>query len=173
MIKKDKIDKNSHEYKTGFRDGIEYANEKLKEDGTFFQRIHDLISYDISTIWDEQGKGQDGMYSLSPDEMFNLNVTQRGDRTIERVFRNKVKGYEEYITRIYVLNCACGGICILGYKEKHSYNSETIYYTLFHLGEDDGFFFVHDDGSQGFNYMTKIEIIDMVSRAISLLNNIK
>ena len=66
MIKKDKIDKNSHEYKTGFRDGIEYANEKLKEDGTFFQRIHDLISYDISTIWDEQGKGQDGMYSLNP-----------------------------------------------------------------------------------------------------------
>lgn len=173
MIKKDKIDKNSHEYKIGFHDGIEYANEKLKEDGTFFQRIHDLISYDISTIWDEQGKGQDGMYSLDQNEMFNLNVTQRGDGTIERVFRNKVKGYEEYITRIYVLNCACGGICILGYKEKTSYNSETIYYTLFHLGEDDGFFFVHDDGGQGFNYMTKIEIIDMVSRAISLLNNIK
>lgn len=103
MIKKDKIDKNSHEYKTGFRDGIEYANEKLKEDGTFFQRIYDLISYDISTIWDEQGKGQDGMYSLDQNEMFDLNVTQRGDGTIERVFRNKVKGYEEYITRIYVL----------------------------------------------------------------------
>lgn len=30
MKKKDKIDKNSHEYKIGFRDGIEYANEKLK-----------------------------------------------------------------------------------------------------------------------------------------------
>lgn len=113
------------------------------------------------------------MYSLDQNEMFDLNVTQRGDGTIERVFRNKVEGYEEYITRIYVLNCACGGICILGYKEKHSYSSETIYYTLFHLGEDDGFFFVHDDGGQGFNYMTKIEIIDMVSRAISLLNNIK
>lgn len=59
MIKKDKIDKIHMNIKQVF-DGIEYANEKLKEDGTFFQRIHDLISYDISTIWDEQGNGQDG-----------------------------------------------------------------------------------------------------------------
>jgi hypothetical protein len=165
-----KINKNSDEYNSGFWAGVNWKTKKLKEEGNLFQQIHDLISTDISRIWDEQGKGQDGMYSLDPEERLNLNVTQRGDGIIERVFRNKVEGYEQYVERIYVLSCSCGGICILAYKD--GYHSD-LTYTLFHLGEDDGFFFVHDDAMAGLNYMNKTELIDMVSRAISLLNNNK
>ena len=165
-----KINKNTDEYNSGFWAGVNWKTKKLKEEGNLFQQIHDLISTDISQIWDEQGKGQDGMYSLDPEERLNLNVTQRGDGIIERVFRNKVEGYEQYVERIYVLSCSCGGICILAYKD--GYHSD-LTYTLFHLGEDDGFFFVHDDAMAGLNYMNKIELIDMVSRAISLLNNNK
>ena len=86
-----KINKNTDEYNSGFWAGVNWKTKKLKEEGNLFQQIHDLISTDISRIWDEQGKGQDGMYSLDPEERLNLNVTQRGDGIIERVFRNKVE----------------------------------------------------------------------------------
>lgn len=155
-------------YDSGFWAGVEWKENQIKEEGNLFQEINDLINIDISRIWDEQGKGQDGMYPLFPEDRFNLNTTQRGDGVIERVFRNKVKGYEKYVERIYVLSTVAGGICILAYKSE--YHSE-ITYTIFHLGEDDGFFFVHDDGMAGFNNMSKLELVEMVSRAISLLNN--
>lgn len=156
------------DYDAGFKAGIEWKRNQNKEEGTLFQEIDDLINIDISRIWDEQGKGQDGMYPLYPEDRFNLNTTQRGDGVIERIFRNKVEGYEKYVERIYVLSTAAGGICILAYKAEYGSN---ITYTIFHLGEDDGFFFVHDDGMAGFNYMSKLELVEMVSRAISLLNN--
>lgn len=161
--------KNSEEYRIGYQDGIKSEIEHRKRNGSFFERIHDLILEDISRIYFEQG-GQDGMYPLWGEDAFKLGVKQNGFGTVERILRNKVKGYENYPVRVYVLNCNCGGICILGYKD--GYHQE-ITYTMFHLGEDDGFFFVHDDGGAGADYMNKTDLIDMVSRAISLLNNNK
>ena len=67
-----KINKNTDEYNSGFWAGVNWKTKKLKEEGNLFQQIHDLISTDISRIWDEQGKGQDGMYSLDPEERLFL-----------------------------------------------------------------------------------------------------
>lgn len=156
-------------YEKGWEEGFEEGRRVTTNNPSFFKRIGDLISADISQIYYEQG-GQDGMYGLYGDEMGKLDGLHKGDGIMERILRNKVKGYEDYPIRIYVLNTRDGGICILG--NKSDYRSE-IKYTIFHLGEDDGFFFVHDDGGAGVDYMNKISFIDMVSRAISLLNNNK
>lgn len=163
------INKINDAYQEGYHKGLETYQKHQRENGSFFERIGDLINTDISQIYYEQG-GQDGMYGLYGDEMGKLDGLHKGDGIMERIFRNKVKGYEDYPIRIYVLNTRDGGICILGHKS--DYRSE-IKYTIFHLGEDDGFFFVHDDGSAGVSYMHKISFIDMTSRAISLLNNNK
>lgn len=162
------IDEKHKAYMEGYYKGLEIYEQKRREEGTFFERIDDLIRTDISHIYEQQG-GQDGMYGAYEENIGKIDGLHIGEGTIERILRNKVKGYEKYPLRIYVLHTSCGGICILGQKNDYS---KSLDYTIFHLGEDDGFFFVHDDGGAGVGYMNKIEFIHMVSRAISLLNNI-
>lgn len=163
----------TNEYYDGVEAGINQMKVLMKETGMFYDKIDDLIHNDLCQISYEQHDGfGDGFYPLHIDEKFDLYSSNRhrGDGVVERICRNIVEGFEEYPIRIYVLSTHNGGICILGHK---STMSDRVDFTIFHLSEDDGFFFFEREGGSGIGYMDKINFIDMISRAISLLNNIK
>lgn len=136
----------------------------------FYDNLNELVRNDIKKIRYEQG-GEDGMYSLDYGKISMLETNRRGDSIIERIYRNRVRGFERYVLRIYVLSVNFGGgVCIMGYKDECE---DKLTYTIFHLGEDDAIFSMRKDGSGGINCMNKIDFVDMVSRALSLLNNNK
>lgn len=155
----------SDDYRKGFDAGQDFERERLAKSNLMI-RVQDLITYDMSEIYDQQGC-QPGMYGAYQDEADGLHT---GEGTIERIIRTKISEYEDFPVRIYVLNCNGGGVCILGHE--NGYRRE-VEYTIFQLGEDDGFFFLKADGSAGFDYLNKVNFIDYMSRAISLLNNVK
>ena len=128
--------------------------------------IRDLMSHDVGQIYKEQG-WQDGMYPAQYGEADGLH---RGDAFIERVCRDIVPGYENFYLRIYVLNVGIGGICIAA-TQSNNHNKHN--YQIFTLGEDDGWFYGPEYQRIRTLYCSnKYDFIEMVSRGISLLNNI-
>lgn len=83
MIKKDKIDKNSHEYKIGFRDGIEYANEKLKEDGTPHTSFFARPTKDTKAFTGRVFKNKDDWYSFIEKLKLNPNSILTDDTLVQ------------------------------------------------------------------------------------------
>lgn len=127
-----------------------------------YNYIKDIINADIGKIYKEQGY-QDGMYPAQYGEEDGLH---RGDSMIERIIREPDSNHP---IRIYVLNVSLGGICIMSYSQ-NTYKRKESNYAIFQLGEDDGFFFLTENS---FNYLNKLDFIELMSRGISLLNNIK
>lgn len=110
-----------------------------------------IIVNDMSTINEEVG-GQDGMYKNNP---------------IERVYRTRAQG--ENIVRVYVLNTAYGGVALIGVKDHKNVKRQ---WQLIMLAEDDGYFFIPDDAGS-IPSGDKSDTLDMLGRAMSLMNNIK
>lgn len=110
-----------------------------------------IIVEDMSTINGEVG-GQDGMYQNKP---------------IERIYRTKGQGDD--IIRIYVLDAAYGGIALIGVKYHKNVKRQ---WQVIMLAEDDGYFFIPTNVSSLPNG-DKSDTLDMLGRAMSLMNNIK